>query len=70
MTDYDKFLKALGLTDRKDDLAEYLEDGKELRDLKQMKEDDLNDDILDDDDLGFDDETKEMFREAVLALKA
>ena len=47
-----------------------MEDGNELRDLKQMDEGDFNDDILNDDDLGFDEETKERFREAVRALKA
>ena len=65
---YDGFLTALNLLDMKEALAEYLEEGKELRDLKQMDEDDLNEDILDDDDLQMDEATKERFREAVTRL--
>ena len=68
--DYDGFLEALSLTDKKEALAYYLDDGKELRDLTQMDDDDFNDDILNDDDLGIDEETKVRFREAVQALKA
>jgi hypothetical protein len=66
---YDEFLAQLSLSDKKDDLAEYLEVGNELRDLKQMEEDDLNDDILEDGDLDLDDDTKTRFREAVARLK-
>ena len=66
---YDDFLAQLGLGDRKEDLADYLEEDQELRDLTQMDEDDLNDDILDDKDLGMDDDVKDKFREAVAALR-
>ena len=59
------FLEGLGLADKKDDLALYLDEGNELRDLKQMDEDELNADILDDDDLGLHDKTKARFRAAV-----
>ena len=67
---FDDFLLQLGLTDKKDDLADYLEEGNELRDLKQMDEDDLNEDILDDDDLGLDEDVKVRFRDAVVVLRA
>ena len=66
---YTEFLTKLGLQDKKDDLAEYLEDGNELRDLMQMDKQDLDDDILNDDDLGLDDETKGSFRAAAVELK-
>ena len=66
---FDDFLTQLDLADRKGDLADYLEEGQEMRDLKQMDEDDLNSDILDDDDLGLTDDVKEKFREAVAALR-
>jgi hypothetical protein len=39
--------------------------GKELRDLRQMDDDELQDDILDDADLALDDDAKTRFREAV-----
>jgi hypothetical protein len=45
-----------------------MKEGSELDELKQIDEDDLNDDILNEDDLGFDEETKERFREAVRGL--
>ena len=67
---YDDWLAALGLADKKEALAEYFEDGAELRDLKQMDEGDLNDDILGDDDLGLDEDAKEAFKAAVGRLKA
>jgi serine/threonine protein kinase len=66
---YDGFLRGLELEHRKEELAEYLADGKELTELKQMDEDALNEDILDDLD-DFDDETKERFRKAVKELKS
>jgi hypothetical protein len=67
---YDGFLQQLGLMERKEDLAEYLsKPGAELTELIQMDEDDLQDDILDDPDLGFSEETKTAFREAVTGLR-
>eukprot|EP01046_Picozoa_sp_COSAG06_P051824 COSAG06_NODE_8552_length_2131_cov_1.619094_1_plen_561_part_00 len=67
---YDRFLEQLDLADRQEDLAEYLsEPGAELTELAQMDERDLSDDILDDGDLGFDEETKARFRAAVAELK-
>ena len=65
---YDEFLTRLGMTDKKDALAELLEEGKELVELAQMDEDDFNDDILEDRDLALDDEGKAQFKTAVLAL--
>jgi hypothetical protein len=44
---YDDFLQKLNLQDKKEELADYLADGKELTELMQMDEDDLKDDILD-----------------------
>jgi len=70
MSDWDIFLTNLDLTDKKGALGECgLTEGKELRDLEQMDEDDLNSDILDDDDLGLSEGQKEKFREAVAVLK-
>eukprot|EP01046_Picozoa_sp_COSAG06_P092014 COSAG06_NODE_38263_length_425_cov_1.104294_1_plen_119_part_10 len=55
---------------RKADLAEYLsKPGNELVELKQMSEEDLDGDILDDDDLEFDEDTKSRFRSAVAKLR-
>ena len=67
---FEDFLQQLDLTDKKDDLAAYLGQGNELRELKQMDEDDLNGDILDDGDLGLDEDAKDKFRDAVVALRA
>ena len=67
---YDDLLAELGLTHKKDDLAGYLEEGNELRDLKQMDVADLTGDILDDDDLGLDDDVKATFQDAVAILRA
>ena len=54
----------------KGDLADYLsKPGAELTELVQMDEQDLDDDILEDDDLGFDEEMKARFRAAVAELK-
>jgi hypothetical protein len=67
---YAAFLSQLGLHERKADLAEYLsKPGNELIELTQMDEEDLDGDILDDDDLGLDDETKVKFRAAVAELR-
>eukprot|EP01046_Picozoa_sp_COSAG06_P006835 COSAG06_NODE_326_length_17450_cov_287.265921_10_plen_285_part_00 len=67
---YDEFLGQLNLDHRKGDLAEYLSNpGSELQELKQMCDDELYDDILSDDDLGFDHETRTKFAEAVCALR-
>eukprot|EP01046_Picozoa_sp_COSAG06_P011644 COSAG06_NODE_668_length_13234_cov_75.848268_2_plen_496_part_00 len=67
---YDSFLVGLGMEDRKVDLAEYLsKPGDELTELRQMDEQDLDDDILEDGDLGFDEEMKARFRAAVAELK-
>ena len=63
------FLMEIGLHDKKEALAEYLEEGNELRDLKQMDEDELNEDVLDDGDLGLDESVKARFRAAVAGLK-
>jgi hypothetical protein len=57
---YDEFLEKLSLTDRKDDLAEYLAHPNELTELAQMDAADLEEDILK--DLSFDEETMERFR--------
>jgi hypothetical protein len=65
---YDEFLGQLGLADKKDELAEYLSPGAELVELKQMDPEDLQEDILNDQDLGFDEETKTRFRAAVAEL--
>ena len=64
---YAEFLEKLSLTDRKDDLAEYLSHPNELTELAQMDVDDLEEDILK--DLSFDEETKGRFRAAVAELK-
>ena len=64
---YDEFLEKLSLTDRKDDLADYLADPNELTELAQMDAADLEEDILN--DLGFDEETKKQFQAAVAELK-
>jgi hypothetical protein len=66
---FGEFLLQLGLQGKREALAEYLEDGNELRDLKQMDVDDLDDDILNDDDLGLDKDQKAAFRAAVAALR-
>jgi hypothetical protein len=67
---WDKWLAALGLADMQDSLGDYLSAGKELLELKQMDEDDLNEDILEDDDLSFDADAKDRFRAAVDELKS
>jgi hypothetical protein len=64
---YDGFLASLGLQDRQEDLAEYLTNPDKLAELKEMDEKELNEDILD--DIGFDEQTKEKFQEAVRELK-
>jgi hypothetical protein len=64
---YAEFLEKLSLTDRKDDLAEYLAHPNELTELAQMDAADLEEDILK--DLSFDEETKGRFRAAVAELK-
>ena len=65
---YEEFLGQLGLADKKDELAEYLSPGAELVELKQMDPEDLQEDILNDQDLGFGEETKTRFRAAVAEL--
>ena len=47
-----------------------LDEGLELKQLIDMSTEDLNEDILADEDLGLDDDTKERFRTAVLALRS
>ena len=64
---YSEFLEQLGLKDREDDLAEYLT-GDALVELKQMDPDALDDDIINDVDLGFSEAQKVQFRAAVEAL--
>jgi serine/threonine protein kinase len=67
---YPAFLSKVGLQEKKADLAEYLsKPGNELIELTQMDPEDLDSDILDDDDLGLDDETKVKFRAAVAELR-
>ena len=67
---YESFLAGLGMEDRKGDLADYLsKPGAELTELIQMDEQDLDEDILEDGDLGFDEEMKARFRAAVAELK-
>eukprot|EP01046_Picozoa_sp_COSAG06_P037491 COSAG06_NODE_4236_length_4443_cov_2.395718_2_plen_488_part_00 len=67
---YAGWLATLGLEDMQDSLSEYLSDpGKELVELAQMDEDALNEDIVEDDDLGFDADTKARFRAAVALLR-
>ena len=66
---YDTFLKKLDLLDKKKALGECgLEAGKELEQLKEMDDDEL-DAILEDKKLELDDETISAFREAVEALQ-
>jgi len=65
-----EWLAALGLAHMQDSLADYLSAGKELLELKQMGEDDLDEDVLEDDDLGFDTAAKDRFRVAVAELKS
>ena len=65
---FDDLMALLGLAEKKDALADYLEVGNELRDLKQMDADDLDADILNDEDLGLDEDTKAKFRTAVTYL--
>jgi hypothetical protein len=68
---YETFLEEIGLAERKQDLADFLsKPGDELQELIQMDDDDLNDDILTDGDLAFDEETQGKFRAAVAALKS
>ena len=55
------------MQDKKAELAEYLTEGAELDQLKQMDEDELDEDILD--DLGLDEETKKVVNEKLQALK-
>ena len=64
------FLESSGLLDKKDDLADYFDEGYELRDLKQMDLIDLNDDILDDADLDLTEEEKDRFRVEFTQLRA
>jgi hypothetical protein len=65
---YEDWLGQLGMLDKKDALAELLQDGAELVELEQMDEDDLRDDILEDGDLALDAEGKANFQDAVAAL--
>ena len=58
---YDDFLAAVGVQDKKEELAEYLTKGAELEQLKQMDKEELDEDILD--DLGLSEETKTSFHE-------
>eukprot|EP01052_Picozoa_sp_SAG31_P026609 SAG31_NODE_2425_length_5723_cov_3.235775_2_plen_96_part_00 len=65
---YEDWLGQLGMLDKKDALAELLQEGAELVELEQMDEDDLRDDILEDGDLALDAEGKAKFQDAVAAL--
>ena len=64
---YDDFLVMVGVQDKKEELAEYLTEGGELDQLKQMDDEELDEDILD--DLGLDEETKTSFHEALRTLQ-
>ena len=67
---YAGFLEQLGLHDKKQELSECgLDDGLELKQLVEMDDTDLNDDILADEDLELDEDTKAKFRDAVEALR-
>eukprot|EP01046_Picozoa_sp_COSAG06_P048671 COSAG06_NODE_7322_length_2546_cov_2.143032_3_plen_481_part_01 len=65
---YNQFLGQLGLAHKEDDLADFLSPSNELAEIRQMDEDDLEDDILGEDDLGFTQKQKVAFRAAVRAL--
>lgn len=67
--EYDSFLATLGMQDQKQALASYLSFGSELTELKQMDEEDLRADIVDDDDLGWDFDTRDRFTSAVAELR-
>jgi serine/threonine protein kinase len=67
--EYDRFLATLGMQDQKQALTPYLSSGRELTELKQMDEEDLKADIVDDDDLGWDSDTKDRFVSAVAELR-
>ena len=59
---FPEFLKELHLDDKWEALSELLtEPGAELTELRQMDEDDLREDILDDDDLALSPKTKKQF---------
>ena len=67
---YAGFLEQLGLQDKKQELSDCgLDDGLELKQLVEMDDTDLNDDILADEDLELDEDTKAKFRDAVEALR-
>jgi hypothetical protein len=67
---YDEFLKRMGLLDRKDALAGLLTEGRELVQLTDMDEEELEDTIIDDFEVDLDEDEKEKFREAVRELWA
>ena len=67
---YDQFLKQLGMEDKREALAELLEEGSELQELKQMTPDELREDVLDDGDLQLDADGKARLLEAVQNLSA
>ena len=66
---YDDFLSELNLHGKKTDLADFLKPGSELVELKQMDEEDVTADILDDIDLGLSEAIKKEFLAAVRRLK-
>ena len=67
---YTVFLTKLGLQDKVKALADCgLDEGLELKQLTEHDDQELDDDILNDEDLDLDDETKESFRAAVAELK-
>ena len=67
---FDAFLEKAGLQGRERDLADYLsEAGQEIIELKQMDEQDLIDDILDDGDLGLTEAQKQAFQAAAAELR-
>lgn len=70
LASYDDFLAKLGLQNKADALADCgLDEGLALKQLAEYDEDELEEDILGDEDLDLEDETKESFRVAVAELK-
>jgi hypothetical protein len=66
---YEQLLIQLGIPDKKDVLQDCgLDEGLELKQLGQMDPDDLEEEIIADEDLALDEETKDLFRDAVRRL--
>jgi hypothetical protein len=67
VSNFEAFLSGIGLEDKQTELAEYLTNDDKLAELKEYDDAELDEDILD--DIGFDAQTKERFREALRELK-